>query len=344
MTSLVQPVVLAGGSGTRLWPISTQDRPKHLLDIIGPGTMLEQTLERVDNPSLFATSMIVGAADQADEVARLAPGAQLILEPVARGSAAAVALASLAADEEAILLVLPSDHHISDPAPLYEAVQRGLQAARSGHLITFGIQPARAETGYGYITAGDPIGEGVFEAKSFIEKPAKDVAEQLVRSGSAYWNSGMFMFRAGAMRRELQRHSPEIYEATLAAMKGSSVEGPRTVPDRRALQECPNTSIDYAVMEHSDCVAVVPVTLGWSDVGSWSAVFDLSAKDDDRNAIGERSHALGSRGCLIRSTGPEIVTIGVENLIVLATADHVLVVPLSEAQRVREAAGLMKRR
>ena len=344
MKSLVQPVILAGGSGTRLWPISRENRPKHLLEIVGKGTMVEQTLERVGHPDLFAPPMIVGAASQAAEVGELAPNARLILEPIPRGSAAAVALATLATDEDAIMLILPSDHYITDPAPLYEAVRRGLPAAEAGHLVTFGIEPERPETGYGYITGGGVIGNGVIEAHSFVEKPAKEVAEQLIRSGNAYWNSGMFMFSAGAMRREFERHAPEIYGAAKAAMDGAAVEGQRTTPERDALVDCPVTSIDYAVMEHSDRVAVVPVRLGWSDVGSWAAVFDLEPKDADGNALSGRVHSLGSHGCLIRSAGPEIVTIGVENLIVIATADHVLVVPVSEAQRVREAAELMKRR
>ncbi len=220
--------------------------------------MVEQTLERVGDPDLFAPPMIVGAAPQAGEVGKLAPNARLILEPIPRGSAAAVALAALATDEDAIMLILPSDHYITDPAPLYEAVRRGLPAAEAGHLITFGIEPERPETGYGYITGGDPIGNGVLEARSFVEKPAKEVAEQLIRSGKAYWNSGMFMFSAGAMRRELERHSPEIYWAAKAAMERASVEGQGTTPDRDALVDCPVTSIDYAVMEHSDRVAVVP--------------------------------------------------------------------------------------
>lgn len=342
MATLVQPVVLAGGAGTRLWPISTGNRPKHLLEIVGSGTMLGQTLERVRSGGLFSTPIIVGAAAQADEIGRLAPGAHLVLEPCPRGSAAAVAFAAFAAERDAVLLVLPSDHHVADPAPLFDAVQRAIPAALNGRLVTFGIKPGHVETGYGYITGGEPISEGVLEARSFIEKPTKDVASELVGSGKAFWNSGMFMFTAGAFLEELRRHAPAIHDAVRDSMSAATVEGDRTRPDIRSLESCPSTSIDYAVMELSDRIAVVPIELEWSDVGSWAAVYELAAKDADGNALDERSHVLASHGNLLKSDGPQIVAIGVENLIVIATGKHVLVAPLSEAQRVREAAELMK--
>jgi mannose-1-phosphate guanylyltransferase len=342
MEKLVQPVVLAGGSGTRLWPISTEKRPKHLLEIVGTGSMFEQTLARVGDPEQFLPPIVVGSTSQSEEIGRLAPGARLILEPCARGSAAAIALAALATDPDAVLLVLPSDHHITDPAPLFEAIAKGGPIAEEGRLITFGITPSHAETGFGYIAAGHSIADGVFEARSFIEKPAKTLAEELMASGTAFWNSGMFMFQAGALLRELSRHAPDILEASKAAMESAVTEGTRVTPDRSAFEVCRNTSIDYAVMEASDRIAVVPIQLDWSDVGSWAAVYEMEEKDADGNVLDGRSHSLGSRHCLVRSTGPRIVTIGAESLIVIATDDHVLVAPLSEAQRVREAAELFK--
>ena len=343
MATTVQPVVLAGGAGTRLWPISTEKRPKHLLPIVGSATMLAQTLERVGDAALFWKPIIVGAASQAEEIAEIAPEAALILEPCPRGSAAAVAFAALNVPDDTILLVLPSDHHVTEAAPLVDAIRRGLSIAQSGRLVTFGIQPTHAETGYGYIVGGEAIEEGVLNADFFVEKPAKEVAEDLMGTGNAFWNSGMFMFGAGAFLGELRRHAPQIYEATKASFERAQRNGRSITPDAGPLQDCPSTSIDYAVMERSDCIAVIPIELDWSDVGSWAAVYDLGPKDSAGNQVSENSRAIDSRGCLIRSDGPSIVAIGIQDLVVIATGDHVLIVPRSEAQRVREAAEALKR-
>lgn len=344
MEGLVQPIILAGGAGTRLWPLSTETRPKHLMQITGDRSMLEQTLDRVAEESLFLPPMIVAADAQSVEIRTVAPSAELILEPKPCGSAAAIAFAALSVPRDTILLVLPSDHHIVNPTPLFAAVRQGMEAAKCGRLVTFGIEPSRAEAGYGYITAGEPLLPGVREVISFVEKPDLATAASLVGSGNAFWNSGMFMFSASAFLDELQKHAPEIHEAARSAIEGASKGRSQIRPDGRALDDCPSTSIDYAVMERSDRIAVVPVDLDWSDVGSWAAIFDLAAKDGDGNVVSANCTALDSHGCLIRSDGPQVVAIGVKDLVVIATADHVLVVPKSEAQRVREAAELAKRR
>ena len=338
MPSLVQPVILAGGAGTRLWPESVPAQPKHLLEIVGSGTMVEQTLARVADPEMFRLPLIVGAKSQADRVASLAPSARLILEPRPCGSAAAIAFAALAVERDAMLLVLPSDHHITDTAPLIDAVRRALPVAETGRLITFGIQPKGPETGYGYITVGEAVVEGVLDVKAFVEKPAADVAADLVSSGKAYWNSGMFMFQAGALLDELKKHAPAIHEAAASAVRSAANEGSRIVPDLVELEDCPSTSIDYAVMENSDRIAVVPIDLDWSDVGSWAAVYDLGTKDENGNVLSAGAHAIDARGCLIRTKGRKVVAVGVDDLVVIEAGDYVLIVPRSDAQRVREAA------
>lgn len=306
--------------------------------------MLEQTLERVSDTEMFLPATIVGAVDQADEIKAVAPTIELILEPKPCGSAAAVAFAAFAVPGDTVLLVLPSDHHIADRAPLIEAIRRGAYAAKAGRLVTFGIKPVRAETGYGYITAGGALGTGVREAISFIEKPDAARASELVQSGDAFWNSGMFMFSAETFLEELRKHAPEIYGAAQSAMAAASKEAYRTWPDGGALDDCPSISIDYAVMERSDRIAVVPIELDWSDVGTWAAVYDLSAKNSEGNVVSEGSHVIDGHGCLVRSEGPRVVAIGVEDLVVIATPEEVLIVPRSEAQRVREAADIAGKR
>jgi mannose-1-phosphate guanylyltransferase/mannose-1-phosphate guanylyltransferase/mannose-6-phosphate isomerase len=313
------------------------------MELLGPGTLLDRTLARVGDRSLFHKPIIVCAEAQAEEIACAAPDCTLILEPFPRGSAAAIALAAEAVGRDEVILVLPSDHDIAQPAPLIEAIRKALPAVREGGLVTFGIRPTRAESGYGHITSGAEIGNGVFEASAFVEKPALDVAEQLTASGSAYWNSGMFLFTAGTLLDELRRHAPNIHSATSAAMAAATRRGDLIRPDAASLEPSPSTSIDYAVMEHSDQIAVVPIELDWSDVGTWAAVYDLSAKDADGNVVSEGSHVIDGRGCLVRSEGPRVVAIGVEDLVVIATTDEVLIVPRSEAQRVREAAEVSRK-
>jgi len=344
MATVVQPVVLAGGAGTRLWPISTERRPKHLLELIGSGTLLDRTLARVGDLALFRKPIIVCGEAHAAEIARAAPDCRLIIEPFPRGSAAAIAMAAEAVDRDDVLLVLPSDHDIADPEPLLKAIQKALPAVTAGRLVTFGITPTRAESGYGHITSGAEIDHGVFEAASFVEKPALELAKQLTASGSAYWNSGMFLFAAGTLIEELKQHAPDIHAATSAAMAAATEQGHLVRPDAEALRSSPSTSIDYAVMEHSERIAVVPVQLDWSDVGTWAAVYDLSAKDADGNVVSANSHVIDGRGCLVRSEGPSIVLLGVDDLVVIATRDEVLIVPRSEAQRVREAAEVSGKR
>lgn len=337
MQQVILPVILAGGSGQRLWPLSTPDTPKQMLSLVGEGTLIEQTLDRVEGED-FARPTIVCAEDLAVAIADVAKDCRLILEPLARNSAPAIALAACALDPDDILLVLPSDHHIGDRAPFLDAIAKGYQAARQGKIVTFGIRPTGPETGYGYIETGPEIAPGVFEAAAFIEKPNAARARRLVESEGFVWNAGIFLFRASTMIGELAAHAPDVLRFARQAIADAATTAIGEIADAQAFARCPSISIDYAVMERSDRVAVVPVAMDWSDIGSWQSLYALLPKDSHGNAVDSASIALDSTGCLLKGQGARIVALGVNDLVVVATGDFILVVPRSKAQDVREAA------
>jgi mannose-1-phosphate guanylyltransferase/mannose-1-phosphate guanylyltransferase/mannose-6-phosphate isomerase len=337
------PVILSGGSGTRLWPLSRGARPKQMLDLLGAGSMLGVTAGRVAEAGLFSAPMLVAAAGQAEAIEAALPGiGALILEPEAKNTAPAIALAALAADADDVLLILPSDHLIADAAGFRDAVRRAAPFARDGWIVTFGMKAERGETGYGYIERGPALGEGVHQAVRFVEKPDAATAGRYAAGGRHDWNGGIFLIRAGAFLGALAEHAPKIAEAARAAMAGARREGRRVYPDAAAFAAAPSLSIDYAVMEKADKVAVVPVAIGWSDVGSWDALYAAAACDEAGNSIAGDVLALDSRNCLIRSEGPLVAAIGVEDLVVIATADAVLIVPRAQSQRVKEAVEALK--
>ena len=340
---LVIPVILSGGSGTRLWPLSRSARPKQLLDLLGDGSMLALTAARVAAGDLFAPPLVVTSAAQAEAVAAALPDhGGLILEPSARNTAPAIALAALAADPDDILLVLPSDHLIADVAGFRDAVRRALPFAADGWFVTFGMKAERAETGYGYIERAEPIGDGVHAAARFVEKPDEARARAYVEGGRHDWNGGIFLMRAGGYLEALESHAPEVAAACRAAMAGAARDGNRIAPEAAAFASAPSISIDYAVMEKADRIAVAPVAIGWSDVGSWDALYDVSNRDEAGNAIAGDVLAIGARNCLIRSDGPLIAAIGIEDLVVVATADAVLVMPKAHSQKVKDAVEAIK--
>lgn len=334
----ITPVILCGGAGTRLWPLSRAARPKQMLDLTGEGTMLALTAARVADGDVFAAPIVVAAADQADAIEAQVPQAGvLILEPAPRNTAPAIALAAIAAGPEAILLVLPSDHLIADAAAFRAAVGKALPFARGGWIVTFGMRPDRAETGYGYIERGGALGDGVHAAARFVEKPDAATAAAYVEGGKHDWNGGIFLVRARTYLNALGAHAPGIGDAAAAAMDGATRAGKAVHPSAAAFRASPAQSIDYAVMEKADKVAVVPVAMGWSDLGSWESLYDAAAKDAGGNAVAGEVVAIDARNCLVRSEGPAVVAIGVEDLVIVATADAVLVVPRAQSQRVREA-------
>lgn len=327
----IRPVILSGGAGTRLWPLSRRDRPKQFLALDGSDSLLRQTAARAGH---WGEPMVVAGTDQAAAVAAELPGARLIVEPCARGTAAAIALAALAADEEDLLLVMPSDHRIADEAAFRAAVAKAVPAAQDGRLVTFGIVPDRPETGYGWIERGsETLGGGVYPVARFTEKPDRATAEHFLERGGCYWNAGLFLFRVRDGLANLRDLHPEILAAARAA---------KTAPESFA--DSPSLSWDKAVMERTRDAAVVPVEMGWSDLGSWEALHALGPHDAHGNALSGDAVAVDSRGCLVRSDGPAVVALGVEDLVIVATERAVLVVPRGESQRVREAIDALEAR
>ena len=314
----IRPVILSGGAGTRLWPLSRAGRPKQFLALTGGAeSLLKATARRA---AAWGAPIVVAGREQALAVRAEVPDARLVLEPAARGTAAAVALAALAAAAGELLLVMPSDHHIEDEAEFRAAVATAAPLAAEGWLVTFGIAPDRAETGYGYIRRGEPLAAGAWRAARFAEKPDRATAESWLAEGGWDWNAGIFLFGREALLEALRRHAP----AVLAAVEGDFAAGP-------------SASIDEAVMEKADQVAVVPAAMGWYDIGSWEALHALGPLDGDGNLLTGDVVAPGSRNCLVRSDGPVVVALGVEDLVIVATERAVLVVPRGETQRVREA-------
>ena len=344
----IVPAILSGGSGTRLWPMSRQARPKQMLALAGERTMLQMTLDRVGDRERFGAPIIVAAAGQAAAIAGqigdAASDARLILEPAARNTAPAIALAALVSAPADLLLVMPSDHLIADVPAFLEAVAAAAPLAEQDWLVTFGIRPTRAETGYGYIRRGEPVAPGAFKAERFVEKPDAATASAYLAEGCYDWNGGIFLLRAGAYLDALARHAPDIASAVRAAMPPSSEAIRPLSPDAVLFETVRAQSIDHAVMEHAGKVAVVPVDMGWSDIGSWQALYEVGQPDSSGNVVRGDAMLIDSSGCLVRSDGPMVVAIGVEDLAVIATGDVVLIMPRAQSQRVQEAVAMLRER
>ena len=349
------PVILSGGSGTRLWPMSRPERPKQLLALTHADTMLQLTARRAAGEA-FAAPIVVANARHADLIdeqlaaAGIVPQA-VVLEPVGRNTAPAIALAALAAGggEEA-LLVMPSDHVIADVDAFHAAVARAMPLVADGWLATFGIAPDTPETGYGWIQRGEAIGGddrgGVFRVRRFVEKPPLDAAEAMLAAGDHSWNGGIFLFRADLFLQALAQHAPAILTACEDAMAKAQRQGSRVLPDHTAFAASPDDSVDYAVMEKAARVAVVPVSMGWSDVGSWDALHAISEGDEDGNVHGGAGEvvAIDTRNCLVRSDGVRVALVGVEDLIVVAAGNDVMILPRGRSQDVKRLTEELKRR
>ncbi len=344
----ITPVILSGGSGTRLWPLSRSARPKQLLALTHVETMLQLTVARASGSERFAAPMVVASTAHADEIeAQLAAAGievgTLILEPAARNTGPAIALAAFAAEPDAILLVMPSDHVIADVPAFHAAIERAVPLVEAGWLVTFGITPNGPETGYGYIRRGDALAPGVQRVEKFVEKPDRVTAQSYVEDGMHSWNGGIFLFTAASYIAALEAHAPAMAAAAHEAIDAATHDGHRIHPEALSFGRSPNDSIDYAVMEKAERVAVVPVDMGWSDVGSWDALHELAIKDLDGNAHHGEVLAIDTNNCLIRSEGPIVVAVGVKDVIVIATRDAVLVLPRGDSQQIKRAIEALKR-
>ena len=342
---MIYPVVLSGGSGTRLWPMSRTLYPKQLLTLLGRDSLLQQTVRRVTGDGRFTTPLLVAneehrfiIAEQLREIEAV-PYA-LLLEPVGRNTAPAACVAALAlseTDPDPLMLVLPSDHTIGDASAFLAAVDRAATAARNGALVTFGITPESAETGYGYIRRGITLEtEGVFTVVRFVEKPGPEEASEYLASGEYSWNSGIFLFPARLYIDELERLRPDMVAACRRALADGRRDSDFIRLDKDAFSACDSDSIDYAVMEKTRRAAVVPVAMGWSDIGSWDALWEMSAKDRDGNSIEGNVLAEDTRNCYLRSEAGLVAAIGIEDLVVVGTADAVMVAPRRRTQEVKK--------
>ncbi len=332
----IVPVILSGGGGTRLWPLSTPEKPKQFLSLVGDETMFQQTLRRVTDTEQFDAPLIVANAKHADIVEQqmaeigMSPGA-IILEPCARNTAPAIALAALSADPEDLLLVMPSDQVILNLAAFHTAIAKASGPVADGWLATFGIAATSPETGYGYIQRGDAIADGVQQVARFVEKPDAARAADMVAAGDYSWNGGIFLFRSADFLEALGRFEPDMLAAARASIHQGTRDGVFIHPDEAAFASSPSNSIDYAVMERAEKVAVAPVDMGWSDVGSWDALYDLGA-----DAAGVSPLTIDTERCLIRSDGVRIHTVGVSDLIIVASGNDILILPRGESQNVRK--------
>tara|TARA_Y100001956_G_scaffold5226_1_gene4708 strand:+ start:41251 stop:42672 length:1422 start_codon:yes stop_codon:yes gene_type:complete len=340
---MIQPVIMSGGSGSRLWPLSRKQHPKQFLALVSDNTMLQDTVLRLDgldvsNPTIICNEghrFIV--AEQLDEIGKL--GGEIILEPQGRNTAPAIALAALSAisqQQDPYLLVLAADHVIRDNQAFHQSVLLALECAKEGKLVTFGIVPDKPETGYGYIKAGDKCEmSGCYEVNEFVEKPNLATAVQYLESGDYYWNSGMFLFKASSYLAELEKYSPGILKSCQAAIQGANKESDFTRLDNDAFLTSPDDSIDYAIMEQTKLAAMVPLDAGWSDVGSWSSIWDVSEKDEFGCSLRGDVKTIDVHNSLIDARDKMVAAIGVEDLVIVETSDAVVVADQSRVQDIK---------
>lgn len=342
------PVILSGGSGTRLWPLSRGQHPKQFLPLVSKKSMLQETVLRLQG--IEGLQSPIGVCNEshrfmmAEQLREINTAASaIILEPIGRNTAPAVALAALTAkSKDDILLILPADHVISDIELFQQTIKQAENLAKQDYLVTFGIVPTEPETGYGYIKGGKKNTDHAFDVDSFVEKPNLETAEQYIKSGEYFWNSGMFVFKAGRYIEELKKYAPKMLHACREACQSAKTDVDFVRLNKAVFSQCPADSIDCAVMEKTDRAVVVPLAAQWNDVGSWSALWDVMEKDPKGNASTGDVVSVDTHNCLLHSGSRLITTVGIDNLVVVETSDAVMIVSKERVQDVKAVVEKLK--
>lgn len=344
------PVIMAGGSGTRFWPLSRRTRPKQFLALATDRPMLVETAARLEGLASLQDTFVVCGKVHAGPAAKLLkklPRANVLVEPEARNTAPAIALATAhvaARNPQGVVVVLPSDQHVAQVAAFRTAVSEAVAAAKTGRIVTLGIKPTRPETGYGYIRLGPASSSSVRAVGAFVEKPSVEKAQEYLASGEYLWNAGIFIFRADVMKEAFAHHLPEVHGALHKIQEAVGTKKYAAVL-KREFPRMPSISIDYGVAEKADNIAVVPADCGWSDVGSFNALPEVRARDERGNVIqGERTFVIDSEGCVVWGHGRPVAVVGMKDVVVVDTPDAVLVLPKDKSQDVRKVVEALKAR
>jgi mannose-1-phosphate guanylyltransferase len=340
MSKLV-PVILCGGSGTRLWPRSRASKPKPFLPLVGDTTLFEATLARSPIASGFSPPIVVTGTAHLEHVEAQLPSdeASVIVEPCARNTAAAIALAALRLPEDAIMLVCPSDHHIGDPGVFAQVAGTAAELAEQGWLVSFGIEATAPETGFGYLKRGEPIGDKAYRTAQFVEKPDLERAIGFLAEGVYAWNGGIFAFRVGDFLKELGTHRPRILAAVRKAVEQGHEDGRRFHPDAEAFALVESESVDYAVMENTQRAAMVPADMAWSDIGNWQALHVARDRDANGNSVKGDVELVDCRNVLVDSDGPRVHAIGLEDVYIVVDGNDILITTAAGTQKVGKLAG-----